>query len=190
MQIFIIFQTMMVAGLMAMPLKIHGIRSLANHVINDKTSKMTERMNFEPNIKILENDIDVTNFKEQTSRNKEGNQFLHDKNSGNLTSMTAINSNSSVKRLARILSVPSVYLSRVMSGPEPQRKHVRRALHQTPSGFRLDGKHKFPYFNQKSISHLNRLMSSFQPSSSKHRLSQPYDNRNSRLPIKFKHSST
>ncbi|CAD6505524.1 BgTH12-01014 [Blumeria graminis f. sp. triticale] len=172
MQIFIIFQTMMVAGLMAMPLKIHGIRSLANHVINDKTSKMTERMN------------------EQTSRNKEGNQFLHDKNSGNLTSMTAINSNSSVKRLARILSVPSVYLSRVMSGPEPQTKHVRRALHQTPSGFRLDGKHKFPYFNQKSISHLNRLMSSFQPSSSKHRLSQPYDNRNSRLPIKFKHSST
>ncbi|CCU81321.1 CSEP0428 putative effector protein [Blumeria hordei DH14] len=161
MQISIIFQTMMVAGLMAMPLRIYGVHSIANRVIDDKTLKTTEKMNFGSNFKILENGIDGTYFMKQTSRSKEGNQFSHVKNSGNLTNLTAMNSKFSVKRLARILSAPSAYLSRVMSGPEPQRKNMSRALHQTPSGFGLDGKHKFPYFNQKSISHLNRLMSSY-----------------------------
>ena len=43
--------------------------------------------------------------------------------------------------------------------------HTKRFLQQDPSGYRLDGKKTFPYYNKKSKDHLDHLFREYQKSS-------------------------
>lgn len=170
MQISILFLAFLIMGLMSMPIRIHGVGILTHRNIGNKNSKMTE------------NPTSIAN-------NNESNRFLGEKNTDDVTSLSMMNSNFPVTKSDGSLSASPANPTRVMGGVEPPRKYAKRALVQAPSGFQLDGKHRFPYYNQRSIRRLNGLVNGHKILSTNRRLGRPSVHRKPHLPNRVKSSS-
>ncbi|CAD6504648.1 BgTH12-00154 [Blumeria graminis f. sp. triticale] len=171
MQISILFLAFLIMGLMSMPIRIHGVGILTHRNIGNKNSKMTE------------------NPTSQIANNNESNRFLGEKNTDDVTSLSMMNSNFPVTKSDGSLSASPANPTRVMGGVEPPRKYAKRALVQAPSGFQLDGKHRFPYYNQRSIRRLNGLVNGHKILSTNRRLGRPSVHRKPHLPNRVKSSS-
>ncbi|CCU74655.1 CSEP0294 putative effector protein [Blumeria hordei DH14] len=151
MQISIFFLTLMIVGMIAMPLKKHGVISPNNRIMGDSNFKTIDKMTSVNNIKIFESDIDSSNFMWQISQLKEDKVFLNGKNAVIKNKLPTTNRILTVTKSTESLSELPVIPIAVASELESPVKHAKRALHQTPSGFRLDGRRSYPYYNQKSI---------------------------------------
>ncbi|SZE99403.1 unnamed protein product [Blumeria hordei] len=171
MQIFILFLALFMTGLMAVPISIHGIGSLSHRNIGDVNPKIIENPN------------------SQIASTKENNRFLGENNDDDRTSLSMMNSNFPVTRSGGYLPALTYNPTRVNTWVEPPRKYAKRALHQSPSGFQLDGKHRFPYYNQRSIRRVNRLVNDHKILSTNRRLRRPSVHRKPHLLNKEKSSS-
>ncbi|CAD6504645.1 BgTH12-00152 [Blumeria graminis f. sp. triticale] len=171
MQISILFLAFLIMGLMSMPIRIHGVGILTHRNIGNKNSKMTK------------------NPTSQIANNNESNRFLGEKNTDDVTSFSMMNSNFPVTKSDGSLSASPANPTRVMGGVEPPRKYAKRALVQAPSGFQLDGKHRFPYYNQRSIRRLNGLVNGHKILSTNRRLGRLSVHRKPHLPNRVKSSS-
>ncbi|VDB92674.1 Bgt-55003 [Blumeria graminis f. sp. tritici] len=154
MQMSIFFLALMIVGVIAMPHRKHGVISSDYRIISDTTFKTVENMN-------------------STSRKKENKVFLNGKNAVIVTNLATTNRILPITKSAESLTELPVIPTAAASMVENPVKYAKRALHQTPSGFRLDGRRSFPYYNQKSILHLNRLVNGHKILSTNRRLRRP-----------------
>ncbi|CCU74613.1 CSEP0290 putative effector protein [Blumeria hordei DH14] len=189
MQIFILFLALFMTGLMAVPISIHGIGSLSHRNIGDVNPNIIENPNSVNNVKIFGNGVDRTDLMQQIASTKESNRFLGENNADVGTSLSLTNDNFPVTRSGGYLSALTYNPTRVMGGVAPPRKHAKRALYQSPSGFQLDGKHRFPYYNQRSIRRVNGLVNDHKILSTNRRLRRPSVQRKPLLLNKEKSSS-
>ncbi|VDB92675.1 Bgt-55021 [Blumeria graminis f. sp. tritici] len=189
MQISILFLAFLIMGLMSMPIRIHGVGILTHRNIGNKNSKMTKNPTSVNNVKIFGDSVDRTDSLYQIANNNESNRFLGEKNTDDVTSLSMMNSNFPVTKSDGSLSASPANPTRVMGGVEPPRKYAKRALVQAPSGFQLDGKHRFPYYNQRSIRRLNGLVNGHKILSTNRRLGRPSVHRKPHLPNRVKSSS-
>ncbi|SZE99396.1 unnamed protein product [Blumeria hordei] len=171
MQISILFLTLFMTGLMAMPIRINGIGILSHRNIGKENLKAIENQN------------------SQIANTRESNRFLGEENADDVNSLSMMNGNFPVTRSGGYLSALPVNPTRVMGGVAPPRKHAKRALYQAPSGFQLDGKHRFPYYNQRSIRRVNGLVNDHKILSTNRRLRRPSVHRKPHLLNKEKSSS-
>ena len=169
----IFFLALMIVGVIAMPHRKHGVISSDYRIISDTTFKTVENMNSVNNINVFGSDIDSSNFMWQTSRKRENKVFLNGKNAVIVTNLATTNRILPITKSAESLTELPVIPTAAASMVENPVKYAKRALHQTPSGFRLDGRRSFPYYNQKSILHLNRLVNGHKILSTNRRLRQP-----------------
>ncbi|CCU74617.1 CSEP0292 putative effector protein [Blumeria hordei DH14] len=189
MQIFILFLALFMTGLMAVPISIHGIGSLSHRNIGDVNPKIIENPNSVNNVKIFGDGVDRTDLMQQISNTRESNRFLGENNDDDRTSLSMMNSNFPVTKSGGYLSALPYNPTRVNTWVEPPRKYAKRALHQSPSGFQLDGKHRFPYYNQRSIRRVNGLVNDHKILSTNRRLRRPSVHRKPLLLNKEKSSS-
>ncbi|CCU74602.1 putative effector protein, partial [Blumeria hordei DH14] len=134
------------------------------------------------NIKIFDSDIDSSNFMWQISQKREDKVFLNGKNAVIVNKLPTTNRILPVTKSTESLSELPVIHTAAASEVESSVKHAKRALHQTTSGFRLDGRRSFPYYNQKSIIHLSRLANDHKILSANRRLRRPHGYRITHLP--------
>ncbi|SZE99440.1 unnamed protein product [Blumeria hordei] len=163
MQISIFFLTLMIVGMIAMPLKKHGVISPNNRIMGDSNFKTIDKMT-------------------SISQLKEDKVFLNGKNAVIKNKLPTTNRILTVTKSTESLSELPVIPIAVASELESPVKHAKRALHQTPSGFRLDGRRSYPYYNQKSILHLNRLVNDHKILSANRRLRRPHGYRIAHIP--------
>ncbi|SZE99388.1 unnamed protein product [Blumeria hordei] len=163
MQISIFFLTLMIFGIIAMPISKYGVISSNNRIMGDT--------NFKP----IENTTSI-------SQKKEDKVFLNGKNAVIVNKLPTTNRILPVTKSTESLSELPVIHTAAASEVESSVKYAKRALHQTPSGFRLDGRRSFPYYNQKSIIHLSRLANDHKILSANRRLRRPHGYRITHLP--------